>query len=92
MVKQEIDFKEIPSWWEICQNADCPMAADCLRHQVFLNFPKEIKKWSYILPNTLIGGNCEFFYQTKKVRMAKGFQTIVASLNSRDLRHDFRLN
>lgn len=91
IVKQEIDFKEIPSWWEICQNADCPMAGKCLRHQTFLNISNEIKKWPCILPNVINDGNFEFFYQTKKVRMAKGFQTIVDSLNSRDLRHDFRL-
>lgn len=90
MEKQGINFKEIPSWWGICQNSDCPMAKECLRHQAFLCIPEEIKKWPCILPNALKNGNCPFFHQAMKVRMAKGFQSLVDSLNSRDLRHDFR--
>lgn len=90
MEKQGINFKEIPSGWGICQNSDCPMAKECLRHQAFLCIPEEIKKWPCILPNALKDGNCPFFHQAMKVRMAKGFQSLVDSLNSHDLRHDFR--
>lgn len=90
MEKQEINYKDIPSWWGICQNSDCPMEKECLRHQAFLSIPKEIKKWPCILPNAFKYGNCEFFYQAKKVKMAKGFKSLIDSLNSRDLRHDLR--
>ena len=90
MEKQGIDFKEIPSWWEICQNAECPMAKECLRHQAFLNIPEEIMKWPCILPKALNDGHCKFYYQAMKVRMAKGFHHLINSMNSRDLRHEFR--
>ena len=90
MEKQEIDFKDVPSWWEICQNSECPMNRECLRYQAFLNIPEDIKKWPCILPNALKNGNCPYFHQAMKVRMAKGFQSLFDSLNSRDLRHDFR--
>lgn len=90
MEKLGIDFKEIPSWWEICQNAECPMAKECLRHQAFLNIPEEIMKWPCILPKALNDGHCKFFYQAMKVRMAKGFHHLINSMNSRDLRHEFR--
>ena len=66
------------------------MEKECLRHQAFLSTPKEIKKWPCILPNAFMDGNCEFFYQAKKVKMAKGFQSLIDSLKSRDLRHDLR--
>lgn len=90
MKKQRIDFKNIPSWWAICQNVGCPMAGECLRHQAFLSVPDKITKWPCILPNSLKNRSCPFFRKAEVVRMAKGFHSLFNSFNSRDLRHDFR--
>lgn len=65
------------------------MNREFLRYQAFLNIPEDIKKWPYKLLNALKDGNCPYFHQAMKVRIAKGFQSLVDSLNSRDLRHDF---
>ena len=90
MKKQVINFKEIPSWWAICQNTECLMAKDCLRYQAFLNVPDETTRWPCILPNALKKDTCPFFRKAEVVRMAKGFHSLFNSFNSRDLRHDFR--
>lgn len=90
MKKQIIDFKEIPSWWSICQNIECLMAKDCMRYQAFLSMPDETTKWPCILPNALKNGTCPFFRKAEVVKMAKGFHSLFYSFKSRDLRHDFR--
>lgn len=92
MEKGDIDFKEIPDWWAICQNGQCPMAGKCLRHHVFLNMPVEINKWVCLMPHVLKNGECKYFRKTELVMMAKGFQKLFSQMESRDLRHAFRIH
>lgn len=90
MEKGDIDFKEIPDWWAICQNGECPMAGGCLRHHVFLNIPDEINKWVCLMPHVLKNGKCKYFRKKELVIMAKGFHKLFSQMESRDLRHTFR--
>lgn len=91
MENTTIIFKEIPSWWAICQNVECPMAGECLMPQAFLSVPDKTTKWRCILPNALKYKTCPFFRKAEVVRMAKGFHSLYDSFKSRDLRHDFRI-
>lgn len=85
------DFSQIPDWWALCSGYGCPKAAECLRHVAFQQAPKDIARWTCILPQALEGGECSNYQKTEEVRMARGFAGIMASIRSRDVRHDVRL-
>ena len=87
----EINFNDIPDWWALCQNADCPLSDSCLRHQALLQVPARVTKWLCVLPTAWRNGDCQYYRKAEAVRMAQGFAGIYNSLKSRDARHDIRL-
>jgi hypothetical protein len=86
-----IHFTDIPSWWPVCYQSDCPQAAHCLRYQACMSTSRDEAQWSCILPNARKNGECNYFREFKKVRMARGFAGIYKQLKSRDARHDIRI-
>lgn len=86
-----VDFKEIPGWWPVCGNGDCPMAGGCLRHAAWQNVPPTVTKWPCVLPTALKDGKCNYFAPKEKVRMARGFENMFARVRSRDARAEMRL-
>ena len=86
-----IEFKEIPEWWALCPGYECPKKGECLRHQAFLQSPKELKHWKCLLPQVLVDGDCQSYQKAEKVLMARGFHGIMNKIKSRDARHDIRI-
>ena len=86
-----VDFKEIPDWWPVCGNGDCPMAGDCLRHAAWLSVPPTVTRWPSVMPTALLNGECKYFARMEKVRMARGFDKMFACVHSRDARVEIRL-
>jgi len=86
-----LNFSDIPSWWPLCYQSDCPQAAHCLRYSLCANGANEASKWPCVLPHARKNGKCDFFQEDKTVRMARGFVGIYKQLKSRDARHDIRM-
>ena len=60
-MEQKYDYKQIPSGWRYCFNAQCPMKDQCLRFQTALALPDSKN------------GKCRFFRKDEKVLLATGF-------------------
>ena len=86
-----IDFHDIPEWWPICPNSNCPLADQCLRHAAYLQVPPSVTSWSCVLPTAVKDGQCPFFEQYEKVTMARGFNKLYDQLHGRDNHHDVRM-
>lgn len=86
-----MDFKEIPEWWPVCGNGDCPMSGDCLRHVAWLNVPPTVTQWASVMPTALRNGECRYYLKNEKVLMARGFDNMFARVCSRDARVEMRL-
>ena len=78
------DFNLVPDWWPVCQNADCPLSATCLRFVAFQNVPTEVTAWQCVMPGALKDGHCSCFVKDEKVRIARGFNNMYARVKSRD--------
>lgn len=78
------DFNNVPDWWPVCQNADCPQSADCLRFVACQNMPTTVTVWPCVMPGSLRADVCPFFVKNEKVRLARGFKKMFARVDSRD--------
>ena len=72
-MEQKYDFKQIPSGWRYCFNAQCPMKDQCLRFQTALALPESFEMGEAVFPGALKNGKCRFFRKDEKVLMATGF-------------------
>jgi hypothetical protein len=87
----DIDFKEIPKDWALCQNGNCPKAGECLRHLACVQAPACVKKWECVLPSAINEEECHFFQSAEKVTMARGLNSIYRDVDSKKVRSDIRL-
>jgi hypothetical protein len=87
-----IDFAEIPVWWPVCTNRECPMAEDCLRQKVCREAPENVTSWACVLPNALKDGCCKYYQKAEVVRMARGLNAIYKNVHSREARHGIRID
>ena len=88
----KIDFEEIPTWWPVCTNEACPMAADCLRQKACREAPESVTRWACVLPGALKDGQCRYYQKAEVVRMARGLNTIYKNVHSREARHGIRID
>ena len=91
MEEFSIDGIKIPEWWPVCQQADCPQAAACLRRQAFMRMPRAVDAWSCVMPWAESNGDCRYFFSTEKQRMARGFTKMFANMHNREDLHNLRL-
>lgn len=78
------DFKIVPDWWPVCQNADCPQSASCLRFVACQCMPSTVTVWPCVMSGTPKDDACSFFVKNEKVRLARGFKNMYAHVTSRD--------
>ena len=52
-MEQKYDFKQIPSGWRYCFNAQCPMKDQCLRFQTALALPDSYEWGEAVFPGAL---------------------------------------
>lgn len=72
-MEQKYDFKQIPSGWRYCFNAQCPMKDQCLRFQTAMVLPDTYKWGEAVFPGALKDGKCSFFRKDEQVLLATGF-------------------
>ena len=87
----KIDFTEIPTWWPVCTNEACPMAADCLRQKACREAPEHLTRWTAVLPNAWKDGQCKYYQKAEVVRMARGLNKVYNNVHTRDARHGIRV-
>jgi len=78
------DFKIVPDWCPVCQNADCPQSASCLRFVACQCMPPTVTVWPCVMSATPKDGGCPYFVKNEKVRLARGFKNMYAHVTSRD--------
>ena len=86
-----IEFKEIPEWWAVCAQTDCPRSGECLRHQAFKQIPDEVKTWPSVLPQAMKDGECPCYVKPERLKMARGFANITNKVRVRATRRAIRL-
>ena len=79
-MEQKYDFKQIPSGWRYCFNAQCPMKDQCLRFQTALALPDSYEWGEAVFPGALKNGKCRFFRKDEKVLLATGYILVATAL------------
>lgn len=71
-----IDFEEVPVWFPVCINKDCPRKDECLRYQATSALPAGHKTLFCIAPSQWESDGCPHFEEIRTVRMARGFSKL----------------
>lgn len=86
-----IEFKEIPEWWAVCAQTDCPRSGECLRHQAFKQIPDEVKTWPCVMSQAMKDGECPCYVKPERLKMARGFSNLSSKVRARAIRKTIRL-
>ena len=78
------DFKIVPDWWPVCQNADCPQSTACLRYVACQNMPPSVTVWPCVMSGAMKDDSCSYFVKNEKVRLARGFNKMFARVRNRE--------
>ena len=81
-MEKELRFEEVPQWWAICQDHDCPLAATCLRHHAATIAPITAEAHLCIIPHHTDGDRCPHFVENRTVRLACGFASIFTHVSN----------
>ena len=73
MEQHHFDYSQIPQSWQYCFNHECPMHQDCLRYLTAQQQPADHEWGNAVFPAALKDGQCRFYRQAVKVRLATGF-------------------
>ena len=76
MLREGFDFKEVPTWYPLCYNRQCPMREHCLRYQALYYAPDDTGARLCVMPAQLRNGQCRYFAEIRLVKMARGFQRL----------------
>lgn len=90
VVRDEIS-EQIPDWWALCSNGQCPRCATCLRHKAWLDLTGQTDRWLCLLPSAWSDGDCRKYVSIKKQRMARGFSLLMQRLHDREHRYQIRM-
>lgn len=74
--------RPMPKTFRLCVNADCPRAAECLRHVALPLATPDVQTISVINPAYIAAaeGNCPAFHSAAPVRYAQGFVKMLSGL------------
>lgn len=86
-MKKELRFEEVPEWWAICFNSDCPLSDQCLRHRAGSVAPTDLTKHLCVTPGACSAdGHCPHFETDGTIRLASGFGNIFSRVGTDDMR------
>ncbi len=77
------DFNDVSPQLALCFNEGCPRKEECMRYVVGRQVPDRKTSGMAVYPNALHGGACEYFYQLRLVRAARGFGNIFADVKQK---------
>ena len=75
-----LQFSDIPSNWAICYQADCPLAANCLRYRAFTLAPADLNHHECVLPSARRADECRCFVEDRPMRLAYGMRRLLAGV------------
>ena len=80
----ELLFQDIPSWFAVCTNEQCPLKTQCLRKKagdvVMLHEQKAI----CVLPNQLVNGHCDWYTEPRTHQLKVGFTHLFDKILEKD--------
>ena len=80
----DFDFKEVPTDYRLCFNADCPRREGCLRWVAGLKVPASLPCGPAVYPTALgADGQCRFYQKAEPQRMAWGFSKLFHNVLAR---------
>ena len=83
-LKRQFDFTDVPSWYVLCTNNQCPMQTSCLRFLAAQNAPDHLEIATCVMPKTLKGGQCRCYDKRTVVVWAAGFSRLYDCVMKKD--------
>ena len=83
-ISQDFDFTRVPSWYVLCNNNNCPLKDNCLRHLAGKNAPDNLEIASCVMPKTLKNGDCRWFDKITIDVWAAGFTHLYDKVMKKD--------
>ena len=83
-LKKKFDFADVPSWYVLCHNSQCPMQTTCLRFLAGQNAPDNLEVATCVMPKTLKGDKCRWYDKRKVVVWALGFSRLFDRVMKKD--------
>ena len=80
----EFDYSQVPSWYAICTNDNCPLKQDCLRYLAGANAPESLEMALCVMPRMAKDGHCRLYDKKTVVVMAAGFTTLYNQVLKKD--------
>lgn len=81
---EHFDFKNVPDWYVMCFNNNCPMRENCLRFLAGSHVPEEIEAVRCVTFSTLKDGQCRWLDAKKKAVNAIGFSRLFQNVLKKD--------
>ena len=79
----DFDYTQLSKYYAFCTQADCPLAAQCLRHVLMEGLPSSLTYIRILSPAVsrgLAGRDCPHFSPADKKRFARGIESLLAQL------------
>lgn len=67
------DFADVPGWYVLCNNSQCPLRNDCLRFLAAEQAPETLEVANCVMPKTLKGNACRWYDKKTAIIYAAGF-------------------
>ncbi len=81
-----LDFSNVPSWYVLCTNGQCPYQGSCLRFQAARYAPEHMETAICLLPRVLNEkeNRCRWMDKMRIVVMAAGFENLYDRVMKKD--------
>ncbi len=81
----EFYFGDLAPAWRYCFCEGCPRHEDCLRFQIGLLVPEDRTWGNAVFPTAYRKGECKFFKEIRRVRVAYGFSTLFDEVKHKEV-------
>jgi hypothetical protein len=88
MMKDTINYSQVPDGFLLCLNTKCLRANNCLRQMAGEIVPAEEERIKIVNPKYIatLSDDCAYYYSSEKVRYARGFIKLLGNLPYRKMR------
>lgn len=76
----QINYKEVPYYWALCFQDDCPMASTCLRFAAGEQIPEQLTQHMAVMKGARNGTTCSMYREMKLVTIAYGMTNLFNGL------------
>lgn len=80
----EFDYSQVPSWYTICTNGNCPLCQSCMRYLAGSHAPESLETAVCVMPHMAKDGRCRLYDKKTVVVMAAGFTTLYDQVSKAD--------